>query len=190
MLFRSVFRFVSSKPNLEMKPEKATVILYLDGGESLPPRLAVAKAGDRFREMGRIVPGKAIALGWMDFQFIPEEYHPHAIPRAEYLELDGKTPSMDTVEVVEISLDQSKDKLWLELGSSGQIPLGNALYYVQYTKREVGFGFDLKLLDFQVGYYPGTMRPATYSSKVEFEGRTQTISMNEPLYHKIGRAHV
>ena len=82
------------------------------------------------------------------------------------------------------ALPISKDKLWLELGSSGQIPLGNALYYVQYTKREVGFGFDLKLLDFQVGYYPGTMRPATYSSKVEFEGRTQTISMNEPLYHK------
>jgi hypothetical protein len=150
-------------------------------GTSQPPRLAAARAGQKFTELGRVVVGKPVALGWMDFQFTLEEFHPSAFPKADYHAVDRAPPGVETMEVIEAGL--GSQSLWLELGTSGQIPMGDALYYVQYMKREVDFGFDLKLLDFHVGFYEGTSRPMSYQSDVEFQGKTQTISMNEPLHH-------
>ncbi len=177
----ATFRFVRQKPDLRVKPTKATVVLYLDGDPALPPRLAVARSGMAFEEKGRISPRQPLPLGWMDFQFVLEEYHPSAMPRAEYAPAAGAMPGTETSEVIEVAL--RGQNIWLELGSAGQIPAGDALYYVQYTKREVDFGFDLKLDQFHIGYYEGTTKPMTYSSDVEFGGQKRTISMNEPLYH-------
>ncbi len=178
----AVFRFVAKRPDLNVKPERATVVLYLDGDAKLLPKLAVARAGKNFREFGRVSLRKPITLGWMDFQFQLQEYHPSAMPKGDYHPLEGAAAgSAEGLEVVEVAL--GPQKIWLELGSAGQVPLGNALYYVQYTKREVDFGFDLKLKDFHIGYYEGTTKPMTYASDVEFAGKSQTISMNEPLQH-------
>lgn len=85
------------------------------------------------------------------------------------------------MEAVEVAF--GNQSLWLELGTSGQVPQGDALYYVQYAKREVDYGFDLRLRDFHIGYYEGTTRAKTYSSEVELGGRATTITMNEPLHH-------
>jgi cytochrome c biogenesis protein ResB len=118
----------------------------------------------------------------MDFQFVLEEYHPSSLPKAEYFALDSSPqPGTESEDVVNLQL--GKENLWLELGSSGQVPMNDALYYVQYTKRAVDFGFDLKLTEFHIGYYEGTEKPMTYASDVEFQGKKQTISMNEPLHH-------
>lgn len=184
----ATFRFSAHKPDLSGVAKTATVSLYMEGDPKLPPRLAVARAGQKYRDLGRVTVGKPMALGWMDFQFVPQEFHPSAMPKADYFPLDDKSPTgTESAEVVELSFAKSggaaPEHLWLELGSSGQVPVGDALYYVQYTKREVNFGFELKLKDFHIGYYEGTSKPSTYSSDVEFEGRAQTISMNEPLHH-------
>jgi hypothetical protein len=176
----ATFRFSARRPDLSGKAKSATIVLYLDGAGQLP-RLAVARTGEAYRELGRIAVNKPVALGLMDFQFVPLEYHPQALPKTDYFALDEKTPAPDAVEVVELGF--GKENLWLELGSSGQIPLGDALYYVQYTKKEVDFGFELKLHEFHIGYDEGTNKPASYASDVEFEGSKQTISMNEPLHH-------
>jgi hypothetical protein len=176
----ATFRFTGKRPDLSGVAKSATVVLYMDGAGQ-PPRLAVARAGMKYRELGRITPGKPLALGWMDFQFVPLEFHPSALPKADYFPLDEKAPAAETSEVVELGF--GKENLWLELGSSGQLPLGDALYYLQYTKREVDFGFELKLNDFHIGYDEGTTKPSSYASDVEFGGQKQTISMNEPLHH-------
>jgi ResB-like family len=174
------FRFESGKPALAgKKAEKATVILHLDGNPALPPSLAVARAGEAFRELGRVQIGKAIPLGWMDFALVVDEYHPSAFPRTEYQALDPSIPVPEPLEAVQVDLDGQK--LWLEMGSSGQLSLGDSLYYVQYSKKEVDLGFDLTLKKFQIGYYEGTERPKSYSSEVEAMGKSSTISMNEPL---------
>lgn len=177
----AVFRFVRNKPDLSVKPTRATVVLYLDGKTSDAPKLAVARAGMPFEEKGRVSLRKALPLGWMDFQFLLEEYHPSAMPRAEFKSVTVPAPGEETSEAVEIAL--GGQNLWLELGASGQIPLSDALYYVQYTKKEVDFGFDLTLKEFRVSFYEGTQRPMSYESDVEFGGQKQTISMNEPLHH-------
>jgi hypothetical protein len=177
----AIFRFSAGKPDLKAAPAKATVALWLEGGTKLPPKMAVARAGQNYREVGRIKPGVPVDLGWMDFQFILGEYYPSALPRAEYFELPKDRPSKEALEVVEVGFgDQT---LWLELGSAGQIPVGDSLYYIQYTKKQVELDFEVKLKDFKIGYYEGTTRPKTYSSEVEVQGAAHTIAMNEPLLH-------
>lgn len=175
----AVFRFQREKPDLKVKPERATVVLWLEGKGA--PRLAVARAGQPFTSMGRIVPGKAVELGWMDFKFLPVEYHESALPKAEYRELARSAPAAEALEAVEVGL--GGQSLWLELGAAGQIPLGSSLYYLQFTKRQVDLGFDVKLKDFRIGFYEGTKRAKSYESEVEVAGATHVISMNEPLRH-------
>lgn len=178
----AIFRFQREKPDLKRKAEKATVVLWLEGPGA--PKLAVARAGQPFTEMGRVQAGKPVELGWMDFRFVPEEIHASALPRAEYLPVDRPAPGAQTMEAVELGFQGQK--LWLELGGSGQVPGDGYLYYLQYAKREVRLGFQVKLLDFKIGYYEGTDRPKTYSSEVEVAAAAPlryTISMNEPLRH-------
>jgi len=177
----AIFRFAPGKPDLKGTPEKATVVLWMDGDKELPPKMAVARAGQKFKEFGRIKVGAPIDLGWMDFQFILKEFYPSAMPKAEYHELPKDRPGSDFVEVIEVGF--GSQTLWLELGSAGQIPDGDLLYYIQYTKRQVDFGFDVKLKEFNIGYYEGTTKPMTYASEVEVGGKKHLISMNEPLMY-------
>lgn len=177
----AIFRFATKKPALTEKPAKATVALWMEGGPKLPPKMAVARAGMPYKEMGRIKVGSPLDLGWMDFRFVLEEFHPSALPKAVYFELPKDRPAADAVEVVEVEV--GGQNLWLELGSAGQIPVGDYLYYVQYTKRQVDIGFEVKLKEFHIGYYEGTTRPKSYSSDVEVGGQSYTIAMNEPLMY-------
>ncbi len=175
----AVFRFQREKPDLRQKPDRATVMLWLEGKGT--PMLAVARANQAYEVKGRIQPGKAMELGWMDFRFLPEEYHPSALPQAEYFALASSSPGAMGLEAVELAF--GGQTIWLELGAAGQIPVGEALYYLQYTKRQVDLGFDVMLKDFRIGYYEGTTRPKTYESEVEVAGETKVIAMNEPLRH-------
>lgn len=173
-------RFVQGKPDLKVKPDKATLVLYLDK-PSEPPRIAVAKKDEAFRDLGRAVVGKSQALGWMDFEFQLESFHASAIPRAEYAPMLNAAPNIEGYQVIEAEL--AGEKLWLELGAAGQVASGNALYYLQYAKRQVDLGFDVTLNQFKIDYYEGTTRPKEYSSQVSVAAKQQLISMNEPMKH-------
>ena len=177
----AVLRFIAGKPDLNGKPEKPTMFFYLDGNPELPPKVAVARKGEKFRELGRVELGKNTPLGWMDFELILEDYRPAALPQAAYSEITKPIPGFDGYQVVEVEL--AGQKLWLELGASGQVSSGSFLYYVQYARRQVDLKFDVKLNDFKIDYYEGTQRPKEYSSKVEVAGEQHLISMNEPMKH-------
>lgn len=174
-------RFIQGKPDLKQKPEKATLVLYLDGKPGQPPRLAAARKGEFFQDLGHAQLGKNVALGWMDFSFQLESFRTSAIPRAEYAPILNASPNAEGYQVIEAELDN--EKIWLELGASGQIAVGDALYYLQFSKRQVDLGFDLLLNKFAIDYYEGTTRPKEYSSAVSVAGQNHLISMNEPLKH-------
>jgi cytochrome c biogenesis protein ResB len=63
------------------------------------------------------------------------------------------------------------------------VAVGDALYYLQFSKRQVDLGFELLLNKFAIDYYEGTTRPKEYSSAVSVAGQNHLISMNEPLKH-------
>ncbi len=174
-------RFLAAKPNLKSPPDKATLLFYLEGKAGLPPKMAVARSNQPYQELGRVQVGKNLPLGWMDFALVVDEYHAAAIPRAEYSPVQNAPANAALPQVIEAELEGQK--VWIELGSAAQIPVGDALYYLQFTQRQVDVGFDLLLKSFKVDYYEGTNRPREYSSQVEVGGVPHTISMNEPLHH-------
>lgn len=174
-------RFVRGSPDFKAVSEKPTLVLYLEDKTDLPPLLAVAKAGEKLRKLGRAQLNKATLLGWMDFAFTLDEYHPSAVPKAEYKPLPAPVPGFEPFQAVEVEL--GNERIWLELGAYGQISANNAVYYVQFTRKQADLGFDVKLDRFQVGYYEGTTRAKSYTSEVTVEGQTHEIKMNHPLHH-------
>ncbi|MGZ3693275.1 MAG: cytochrome c biogenesis protein ResB [Bdellovibrionota bacterium] len=174
-------RFVRGTPDLSTVPDKPTLMLYLEGKPLQPPRVAVAKAGEKFRILGRAVPQKAMPLGWMDFEFTLDEYHSAAVPKAEYQPLEKPIPGFEPFQAIEVGL--GKEKIWLELGAYGQISAGDAVYYVQFTRKQADLGFDIKLNKFNIAYYEGTTKPKAFMSEVEVAGQKHEISMNNPLHH-------
>lgn len=173
------FRFLKAKPDPKMVPDRPTLFVYTGADKSAMPSLAVVGRGAKeIRYLGQLTLGKAIPLGWMDFEFFVDEYKPSANPQVSYSPLDHSAP--ESYEVILAQLDG--EKLWLELGASGQIARGDSLYYLQYTKKEIDIGFELLLKKFVIGYYQGTTRPQSYSSLVQAGGGVDTeISMNHPL---------
>lgn len=174
-------KFVRGRPDLNVVADKPTLYLYLEGKPLQAPRIAVAKTGEKFRELGRAVPQKSMPLGWMDFEFTLEEYHSSAVPKAEYQPLLKPIPGFDPFQAIQVQL--GNERIWLELGAYGQISVGDAVYYVQFTRKQADLGFDLKLERFNVGYYEGTTKAKSYMSVVEVEGKQHEISMNAPLHH-------
>jgi hypothetical protein len=70
------------------------------------------------------------------------------------------------------------------------IPNGS-VYKVAYDVEHAPLGFDLKLIDFQRDFDPGTEQASRFASKVRLtdremglEEKPYTISMNEPLTHR------
>ena len=174
----ALLRFMQGKPNFSNQEAKPTLVLFGDGNPNLPPRLAVAKKGEKLKDFGRVQIGKKYVLGWMDFEFYLDEYHPSAVPKAEFSPQPVNPANSNPA--IEVSL--AGDPIWLELGSSGQVAKGDAIYYIQYGKRQVDIKFDVELKKFEIGYYEGTNRPKSYASEVEVMGKPYRISMNEPLH--------
>lgn len=173
-------RFAKRKPSQTEVAEKASLLLYLDKKDQ-PPRIALARKGERFQELGRAVLGKSVSLGWMDFEFQLDAFHGSAIPRAEYSPLSSSSAAFDGIQAIEVEM--AGDRLWLELGSSAQITAGDGMYYLQFVNRQVDLGFELVLDKFDIEYYEGTSRPMEYASTVSVAGQTHRISMNQPLKH-------
>ncbi len=56
---------------------------------------------------------------------------------------------------------------------------------IEYKNKTIPLKFALRLKDFRIGHYPGTLRAATYESDVVLPGgEVVNISMNEPLKYK------
>ena len=176
----AVVRFQRGTPKLEAPTEKRTLFIYFEAPEDQFPKIAQAPANStELQMMGKVSPEKPVHLGWMDFEFLLEEFHQHATPFTNYQKTDAKK---GTVEVLRIGLGE--ELRWLEMGAAAQISLANEVYRVQYTKQEVPIGFEISLNQFNVSFYPGSRQPMSYESRVKVPGFSDDhlISMNEPLY--------
>lgn len=76
---------------------------------------------------------------------------------------------------------------WLELGRALRFSDGQETFEVEYGNRPIALDFDLRLLDFRLGRYPGTGAPRTFESVVDLHDiatgreRYAVITMNEPF---------
>ena len=176
-------RFQKGKPRLDAPATKRTLYIYfLEDSDDLPLLAQVAKGERELQEMGRAAYTKRVTLGWMDFEFMLEEFYHRAVPTTDY----RRSTKEDPMAVQVIHIDLNGERRWIEQGASAQILNSNRLFYVQYTKRRVDLGFEISLNDFRIKFYEGSNQPMSYESRVRVPGVGDNIviKMNEPLDHK------
>lgn len=129
---------------------------------------------------GFIEEGGSFPTGWMGLEVKILRFYPYA--REEWDVKVRETPTPLTAEAIEV--DFAGKKQWLLLNDTLKLFSENAVYYVSYANRRIDMGFPLRLREFTIDRYQGTMRAAAYKSQVTVPGVGDSeISMNEPLEH-------
>lgn len=132
------------------------------------------------RQKGAVKEGEPLGTGWMGLELRILQYHPKAELVWEFKETDRSTELTNAA----IRLEFQGKEHWVQRDDVLKLFTGGAVYIVTYGHKRQDIGFDLRLLEFEIGRYPGTMRAAAYQSHVEVPGMGEaTISMNEPLKH-------
>lgn len=149
------------------------------------------KTGDAVKT-GKAETGKETATGWMDLSFTVEEYYPHSQLDRTFVPQPNISQAEDLVSAVEIEVRKGNEskRAWLAQGMRNQAEAGGTVYQLVYGQRRIPLGFKVELKDFKIEHYPGTDRPAQFSSDVVLKDDTRGIvrdhhiSMNEPLEHQ------
>lgn len=174
--------FVNKVPLLLEPRQKRTLFIYLREGDDFPYLAQVDAGSLRVQELGPAKTESRVPLGWMDFEFLTEEFHLKAIPSTTYTRSTATDKS--AVEVVKVALNG--EERWLEMGAAAQILWDQYLFYVQFTKKQIQLGFPIRLQKFKIDFYEGSTRPMSYESLVSVDNSDEKIliQMNEPLHHK------
>jgi ResB-like family len=108
----------------------------------------------------------------------------------------GQMGSGIPAALVEMTVDGHTEEFWVRRSSSleplfQRVSFPGGDYEVALDFDRQPLGFQLKLVDFQVGFDPGTDQASSYVSKVLLNDEAQgikdrpfTIQMNEPLTHR------
>jgi hypothetical protein len=127
---------------------------------------------------GEVEEGGKFQTGWMGLEFHVLRYLPSAEETWEFEAQER--PTELTTEAIEISY-QGKN-YWLQLDDVLKLYSKAAVYIVSFAHQRVDLGFELKLKNFEVGHYQGTMKASSYKSLVAVPGEgDHLIAMNEPL---------
>lgn len=128
------------------------------------------------QEGGSFDPGFKMAMQVRVLRFLPS-----ALEDWDMQIMERPTPM--TTSAVKIIFAGKEH--WVLLNDMVKLFTENAVYLLTYGNRRVDVGFTLKLKDFKVSRYQGTMRAMAYESVVDVpEKGEQIISMNEPLKYK------
>lgn len=128
-------------------------------------------------ESGELTVGEVIETGWMDFKLRLIDFKKHARKVVKFNPIE--MPHALSTEAVLIEFNGEEH--WLGLDQPLKMFGKDRVYVVSYGKKRVDIGFNMRLKNFEVGRYQGTMRAASYESVVDVEGQEHLISMNEPF---------
>lgn len=132
-------------------------------------------------KQGLVRQGDQIDLGWMGLQLRALRIIPRARKTLKFNE--QKYPTKRTVAALKFQFGD--DEHWMSLNSVLRLFDKNQMYMISWGNRRIDLGFDMRLKNFEVGRYEGTMKAASYQSLVEVPGEGETlISMNEPLKYR------
>lgn len=135
---------------------------------------------------GTLEIGQVVQTGWMGLELRLLDYIQLAVE--EYQVTALKKPNPLTTSAIKIKYNDMIK--WLALNDVVKLFGSDKAYLLSYQNRRLALGFDLKLNEFEIQRYQGTMRAMEYSSQVEVasivKGSSeqkieQKISMNEPL---------
>lgn len=139
-----------------------------------------------------IVPGTTYETAWMGMTFKVDAFYPHARMERSFEPRSNISKADDDVPAIQVRLEKGGqgEDVWLESGSFARIFSGGERYRLLFGRKRQPLGFSLRLKDFIKQTYPGTNKPASFSSDVTMidamrgHERDLTISMNEPLEYR------
>ena len=132
--------------------------------------------------------GDVIQTGFMDIAIRFINYYDKSEEKVSYVE--KQSPSNLTRNALRVKFND--ELYWLGENSVLRVFSDQALYILSYGNLRLDLrkvtgdpNFDIKLEEFRVGRYQGTMRAASYESDVSVPGAGRhTISMNNPLKYR------
>jgi hypothetical protein len=88
---------------------------------------------------------------------------------------------------LKISAGTHTNEVGIQQHATRPVTIDGVPYELSYEGRRVPLGFQIKLDRFQIGYYPGGMRPRSFESHVTLTDATgvaqsHVVSMNHPLH--------
>ena len=160
-------------------PKKNTIFFYLKDGK--PAYVIYKKLNDRPAMKGELALGKPVVTPWMGMELSLLSFYERARDVVDYEEKEY--PSGITTSA--ILVDYKGEEHWLGLNSIIKFFTTSSAYVLSWGNRQVDLGFKIKLKEFKMDRYMGTMRAASYASLVELPNQEEVlISMNEPLKYK------
>jgi hypothetical protein len=165
------------QPSLSLRPEKDGSLSYT----------ALSSAGKtvkgRFKK-DKII-GQVIHPGWKgNLTITIAEWVSDAVASTTYKPARVQYGSQAPSSAIHVVAGQRTD-LWLGLGDRAVFHLDQQDVEIAYYPKRVVLPFSLKLEQFAIEHDPGTLTPASYSSRVSVldgDGQKEAlISMNEPL---------
>jgi len=152
--------------------------------------------GVRFVEKDGRVTSRKLRLGetvdtpWSSMRFSVRRWLSHA--RMERVVEPVEPARSERVPALQLTVAKGPERrtVWVRKGEPETIPFAQSPYMLSYGAKSLPLGFDLKLNQFRIGYYPGTMRPRSFESDITMtdpadgRSRSQVISMNNPARHR------
>ncbi|MGZ3771621.1 MAG: cytochrome c biogenesis protein ResB [Bdellovibrio sp.] len=150
-------------------PQKDSSLQYVvfQKDHEKPVKKGVMKEGDSFD------PGFKMAMQFRVLRYLPYATEDWDLQMAE-------KPTPLTTSAVKIIFEGKEH--WVLLNDMVKLFQKNAVYLLTYGNRRIDLGFPIKLKNFEVTRYQGTMRAMAYESVVDIKDLGERkISMNEPL---------
>lgn len=137
-------------------------------------------------DTAKVQIGNVIKTPWMGLEIQVIDYLQFAKEEWDVKEMPRPTP----LTTAAVFVEYRDTKQWLLLNDVLKLFSDTVAFIVSYQNRRIDLGFPIKLNDFDVTRYQGTMKAMEYASKVQvgnsekqFPADEIVISMNEPLKH-------
>ncbi len=191
--------FASMHENQKIEGLKLVFVAAPDSGPSTPVEVLVGP-GDtlhaRFAPPGRdvtnrvLTAGEAVDTPWPGRKLNVVRYFKNArldrgvVPMVPVRK--NRTPAIKVL----LSAGNDTNSMWLQKYRPNSATVEGTPFEMYFGDKLVPLGFEVRLDDFEVGFYPGTMRPRSFESRVTISdaktGRemSRVISMNHPVTYK------
>ena len=134
--------------------------------------------------------GLKLKLEGVQWSVVPER-RVHPVPKWEN---ENAPPALRVAVTVGEGAQEKTEEFWLQRFETRVVRPGLAdphhVLRVSYDTRSLQLPFTVKLIDFAIGYDPGTGRPASYTSVVQLIDKEKgvdeqrIITMNAPMKHR------
>lgn len=143
---------------------------------------AVLSVNEKYKTLrGSLTEGESFLTPWMGLNAQVLRYFPKAKREYDLKTLERPVEGSTSA----IKLVYKGKEYWVRLGESLKLFSEDAAYLFHFAQQLIDIGEPIKLLDFSIGRYQGTMRAMSYQSLVQTQNNEPVlISMNEPMEYK------